>query len=230
MVGTEVQAGRDGWPFEDRLRLQISSNLERFRVRQCRQKNGMRRAAVALALVNVGEDSPVYGMRRAPSGEAALVLTRRSQQLEKHAGQWALPGGTIDKGETAETAALRELREEVGIDLEAAAVLGRLDDFSTRSGFTISPVVVWAGEDPGLTPNPAEVASIHRIPLVELMRDDAPVLQEIPESDNPVLLMPVGTGWIASPTGAVLYQFREVALQGREVRVAHYEQPYFAWR
>lgn len=226
---TAAQAGQNCWPFDDTLRLQISSNLKRFKVWQCRQQGG-RRAAVALALVNVGEDRPVYGMRRAPLGEAALVLTRRSRQLEKHAGQWALPGGGIDRGETAEIAALRELKEEVGISLEAAAVIGRLDDFSTRSGFTITPIVVWAGENPRLTPNPAEVASIHRIPLMELMRDDAPVLQEIPESDNPVLLMPVGRGWIASPTGAVLYQFREVALRGREVRVAHYEQPYFAWR
>jgi len=223
-------AERNGWPFGDRLRLLVAANLKSFRVRRCQQKGGMRRAAVALALVNAGDDALVYGIPKTPPGEAALVLTRRSQQLENHAGQWALPGGSIDQGETAEQAALRELKEEVGISLEPAAVLGRLDDFSTRSGFAITPIVVWAGENPGLVPNPAEVASVHRIPLMELMRDDAPVFQSIPESDNPVLLMPVGQGWIASPTGAMLYQFREVALQGREVRVAHYEQPYFAWR
>jgi hypothetical protein len=62
------------------------------------------------------------------------------------------------------------------------------------------------------------------------MRSDAPVLESIPESEDPVLLMPVGQGWIASPTGAILYQFREVALRGRNIRVSHYEQPYFAWQ
>jgi len=223
-------AEQNGWPFGDGLRLLVAANLKRFKVHHCQQNSGMRRAAVALALVNAGDDALVYGIPKTAPGEAALVLTRRSQQLENHAGQWALPGGSIDQGETAEQAALRELKEEVGISLGPAAVLGRLDDFSTRSGFTITPIVVWAGENPGLLPNPAEVASVHRIPVMELMRDDAPVLQSIPESDNPVLLMPVGQGWIASPTGAVLYQFREVALRGREVRVAHFEQPYFAWR
>jgi hypothetical protein len=56
------------------------------------------------------------------------------------------------------------------------------------------------------------------------------VLEDIPESDRPVLRMPVGDSWIAAPTAAVLYQFREVAVQGRSTRVAHYEQPVFAWR
>ena len=137
---------------------------------------------------------------------------------------------SIDDGETAEQAALRELHEEVDLHLESDSILGRLDDFTTRSGYTITPVVIWGGENPELTPNPSEVDSIHRIPLSEFLREDAPLLESIPESDDPVLLMPVGHGWIASPTGAILYQFREVALNGRQIRVSHYEQPYFAWQ
>jgi 8-oxo-dGTP pyrophosphatase MutT (NUDIX family) len=225
----ELAGEQSSWPFDDRLRFRVTANLKRFSV--ARQNSGAtRKAAVVLALVNTGYDKPVYGMPQSPPSEAALILTRRSDRLQNHAGQWALPGGMMEVGETAQQAALRELEEEVGLCLQADAILGRLDDFTTRSGFTISPIVVWAGEDPVIVPNPAEVRAVHRIPLFEFMRQDAPVLQAIPESDDPVLLMPVGRGWIASPTGALLYQFREVGLCGRNVRVAHYEQPYFAWQ
>jgi hypothetical protein len=62
------------------------------------------------------------------------------------------------------------------------------------------------------------------------MREDAPLLNSIPESEHPVLRMPVGDSWIAAPTAAMLYQFREVCIAGRKTRVAHFEQPYFAWR
>ena len=136
----------------------------------------------------------------------------------------------MDSGESPEETALRELEEEVGLKLDVDQVIGRLDDYSTRSGFTIKPVVVWGGADITLTANHDEVASIHRIPLAEFMRRDAPMLQKIPESDHPVLLMPVGDNWIAAPTAALIYQFREVAMLGRDMRVAHYEQPHFAWR
>jgi hypothetical protein len=124
---------------------------------------------------------------------------------------------------------LRELEEEVGLKLDPDCVLGRLDDYNTRSGFTIKPVVVWGGNDVSLRANPGEVASIHLIPLAEFMREDAPILQDIPESENPVLMMPVGDNWIAAPTAAIIYQFREVAMLGNDRRVSHYEQPYFAW-
>ncbi|MCB0028519.1 MAG: CoA pyrophosphatase, partial [Anaerolineales bacterium] len=126
--------------------------------------------------------------------------------------------------------ALRELQEEVGLTLGPERVIGRLDDYTTRSGYTITPIVVWGGPVTDLVPNPAEVDSIHRIPIAELMRADAPILQQIPESENPVLLMPVGESWIAAPTAAMLYQFREVCILGKQTRVAHYEQPYFAWK
>ena len=109
------------------------------------------------------------------------------------------------------------------------SVLGRLDDFTTRSGFSISPVVVWGGPGVILAPNPNEVRSIHRIPLAEFLRKDAPILEDTPHGKDPVLRMPVGNNWIAAPTAAMLYQFREVALRGRDTRVAHYDQPLFAW-
>lgn len=190
------------------------------------------RAAVAICITELG---PGAGLPTFPSFEewnrqAALILTRRSRALRRHAGQWALPGGRIEPGESPEEAALRELAEEVDLHLDTDTVLGRLDDFVTRSGFIITPIVVWAGEARALSPNPAEVASIHRIPVVEFMRDDAPILDHDEGSAHPVLMMPVGDGWIAAPTAAILYQFREVCIAGRHTRVAHFEQPSFAWR
>ena len=92
----------------------------------------------------------------------------------------------------------------------------------------MTPVVVWAGAAPALRADPGEVASIHRIPVNEFMRADAPLLDAIGDSAHPVLRMPVGQHWIAAPTAAVLYQFRELCIAGRPTRVAHFEQPLFA--
>ena len=96
---------------------------------------------------------------------AAFLLTRRAATLRGHAGQWALPGGRADPGESAENAARRELAEELGLVLDADAELGLLDDYATRSGYLITPVVLWAGTEPVLRPNPVEVSEVHRVPL-----------------------------------------------------------------
>lgn len=193
---------------------------------------GKGHAAVALAIIDEGLGADLAGIpsHASWSSEAALLLTRRSKHLRNHAGQWALPGGRIDPGETPEQAALRELHEEVGLLLDASAVIGRLDDFATRSGFVITPVLIWAGEARQIAPNPQEVASIHRIALTEFLRLDAPMLDQEGHSEHKVLRMPVGNSWIAAPTAAILYQFREVCLEGRATRVAHFEQPAFAWK
>lgn len=222
-------------PRDERLRTLIQGHLQAFDVQVAppgASADPLHHAAVAIAVIDEGHgaDLPGFAQHAHWSVEAALLLTRRALQLRRHAGQWALPGGRIDVGETAEEAALREMAEEVDLALDASAVLGRLDDYVTRSGFVITPVVVWAGAAQALTPNPQEVASVHRIPVAEFLRADAPLLEQEGHGEHAVLRMPLADDWIAAPTAALLYQFREVCIEGRATRVAHFEQPVFAWK
>jgi 8-oxo-dGTP pyrophosphatase MutT (NUDIX family) len=201
----------------DALLDRARANLSAFE-RQALPDDGRRRAAVAQVLLYDEE------------GRACFLITRRAATLRKHTGQWALPGGRLDAGETAERAALRELQEEVGLVLEEGRVLGALDDYGTRSGFIITPVVVWGGLVGELTPNPSEVAKIFRVPLDDLEGPDVPRLITIPESDRPVIQLPLLGTLIHAPTAAVVYQMREVVVHGRPTRVNHFEQPVWAWR
>ncbi len=216
---------------DEALRRRLAERLAAWDVR-AGGAGGERRAAVAVVVAQAGHGADVNGLPRHArwSTQAALVLTLRPQAMRAHAGQWALPGGRTEPGETAEDAARRELREEVGLVLGRDRILGRLDDYLTRSGYCITPVVFWGGAVREMTPNPAEVQSIHRIEVREFLRADAPIVETIPETPRPVLRMPVGDNWIAAPTAAVLYQFREVCILGRPTRVAHFDQPLFAWR
>jgi 8-oxo-dGTP pyrophosphatase MutT (NUDIX family) len=207
------------YPFNDTFRRQIASRCAAFTPLPPREAMpALKRAAVAITLIAT-EDA---------SGEAAFLLTRRAPGLRGHGGQWALPGGRCDGGETPLAAALRELEEEVGLRLGADAALGTLDDYPTRSGYLITPVVLWAGEKPALRLNPQEVASVHRIALADIARADAVDFVAIPQSDRPVVRVRMGGHLVHAPTAAVIYQFREV-LAGRTTRVADLEQPVFAW-
>jgi mutator protein MutT len=176
----------------------------------------LKRAAVAIALTE-------------SDGGTAFLLTRRAAGLRSHKGQWALPGGRCDAGETQAQAALRELHEELGLELSQSEVLGLLDDYPTRSGYLITPVVVWAGQGVSIVPNPAEVASVHRIALDDIEREDAFSFTSIPESTRRVIRFRLHGGHIHAPTAALIYQFSEL-LAGRQTRVAELEQPVFAWR
>ena len=203
--------------FDDALRAAITRNLA-LRVAAPLEARGLKRAAVCVILTDDG------------AGGAALVLTLRAQHLSAHSGQFALPGGRVDAGESVVDAALREAREEIGLELAPEAVLGWLDDYPTRSGYLITPIVVWAPDGAAMSANPAEVAQIYRVHLAELSRPGAPEFVAIPESDQPVIRYPLLGTLIHAPTAAVLYQFMEVALHGRATRVAHLEQPVWAWR
>lgn len=200
---------------DEDLRTQVRDRLAAFEV-AAHAHEGLRRAAACIALV------------ADPSGGAAgLVLCRRGR-VGSHQGQWGLPGGRVDPGEGAEAAALRELGEEVG--LVAVEVLGRLDDYVTRSGFHISPFVVWCPDAQPQVASPMEIRSVHHVGLDQLVREDSPRWIAIPESDRAVLQLPIGDHLIHAPTAAVLYQFAEVALRGRLTRVHEVEEPVFAWR
>jgi len=119
--------------------------------------------------------------------------------------------------------------KDLAVALGPDDVLGWLDDYPTRSGYLITPVVVWANTRAGLSPNPAEVASVHRIPLDELEQADVFDFVAIPESTRRVIRFRSAGQFIHAPTAAMMYQFREV-LAGRDTRVAELEQPVFAWK
>ena len=176
---------------------------------------GLRPAAVALAVARTGPHLGIW-------------LTRRTSRLRAHPGQFALPGGRLDDGEDAVDAALRELAEELGVAATRQHYVGTLDDYATRSGYVITPVVLALGDAPSLVPNPAEVAEVYTIALPDL--DVEPRYLRIPESEHPVIQVPLVGSLVHAPTAAVIHQFREVALYGRATPVAHLEQPVFAWR
>lgn len=238
-------------PFDEQLRARLQQNL-RNHSRLEQALDGRRHAAVAVVVIDSdpvlhGDDPFPAGaaeMSAVPgtdgldldgsvagtAGGAAVILTRRATALRAHAGQWALPGGRLEDGESPLDAALRELHEELRLELGADALVGALDDYPTRSGYVITPVVLWAGGRPEMHPDPREVRSVHRVAFTELCRPDSPRFVSIPESDRPVVQIPIGGDLIHAPTGAVLLQFRRVAVEGVSERVDGYEQPVFAWR
>jgi 8-oxo-dGTP pyrophosphatase MutT (NUDIX family) len=205
-------------PFNDTTRRNIADLCAAFsRIATEGEAGGLKRAAVAITLVaGAGDDT-------------AFLLTRRAAGLRAHRAQWALPGGRCDVGETQIQAALRELHEEVGLALDEDSVLGLLDDYPTRSGYLITPVVVWADAGQAIAANAAEVACVHRIRLELIERAEAFDFTTIPESTRQVIRFHYEDRLIHAPTAAMIYQFREV-LAGRVTRVADLEQPVFAWK
>lgn len=208
------------FPFGPALRERIVTNLAEFE-RTIVEDSALRQAGVVIAIVrNLSDDG------------AAVLLTKRPANLRRHAGQFALPGGRLEPGETPTEAAIRELAEEMRMIVDSGDILGTLDDFPTRSGFRITPIVVWGGEAREIDPDPVEVAKVFRIPLTELDSPAIPRLTPSADRQQPVMSAPLPTtgGVVYAPTAALLYQFREVAMHGRSTRVAHFDQPKFAWR
>lgn len=202
------------------LRRSISGHLASFEPLSIQDAN-LRHAAVAIVVVS-----------QPGSDIACVLLTLRAAHLSRHSNQYALPGGKLDAGETVQEAALRELREELNITLSEQDILGVLDEYPTRSGFSITPVVMWAGLKTDIEPDPGEVAQVFHIPLGELNSPAIPHLSA-PGPDGIQVMsapLPVLGHDVFAPTAALLYQFREVALNARTTRVAHFGQPEFAWK
>lgn len=162
-------------------------------------------------------------------GACSYVFTQRALNLRRSAGQYALPGGMLDAGETAVDAVRREVAEEVGVELPADTLLGELDEFITLAGIAMTPVVLWSPSPIVLQPAPDEVHAAWLVPIAELDHPEAPkMLREShapPETAPMILRMPVRGEWINPPTAAVLYQFREVVMRGNIVRVDAVTQP-----
>jgi 8-oxo-dGTP pyrophosphatase MutT (NUDIX family) len=206
-------------PFNDTTRRNIENLCAAFARTPSPEVSGLKRAAVAIALYPAADGAD----------DTAFLLTRRASSLRAHRAQWALPGGRCDAGETQVQSALRELKEELGLMLDENSVLGLLDDYPTRSGYLITPVVVWADAGQVIAANAAEVALVHRIRLDLIERAEAFDFTAIPESTRQVIRFHYEQRLIHAPTAAMIYQFREV-LAGRETRVADLEQPVFAWK
>ncbi len=208
------------YTFSPELRERLLRNLARFDLLPL-TREGLRMAAVTVVVTAHPE-----------ADQACILLTRRPSGLRRHAGQFALPGGRLDDGESHAEAALRELQEELGLSLGQSAILGRLDDYPTRSGFAITPFVVWAEPPLDVRPDPEEVARVFHIPFLDLDSPEIPLLEDQADHEHPVLSAPLASigNRVFAPTAAMLYQFREVAMNGRPTRVAHFDQPAFAWR
>ena len=125
---------------DDALRDRITSNLDGHD-RRTIDHGDRKRAAVAIVVV-------------ASDAGAGFVLCRRAARMNRHSFQWARPGGRLDPGETAVDAARRELHEELAVELGPETVLGLLDDYPTRSGYVITPVVLWGGGPLEMIPSP----------------------------------------------------------------------------
>ncbi len=199
---------------DDAIRAQITARLDAFGPTEAALGDS-RRAAVAVAVTSV-------------EGTHGIWLTKRPSKMREHPGQFALPGGRLDPGEDVQTAALRELHEEIGVAVDRSQVLGRLDDYPTRSGYVITPIVCWAGADRDTTPSRDEVEHLFFVPMDEVAV--TPRFISIPESPRPVIQLPIVGSLVHAPTAAVIYQFAEVVLRDRHTRVDQLEQPVFAWR
>jgi 8-oxo-dGTP pyrophosphatase MutT (NUDIX family) len=200
---------------DDALRDRVRENLGRFDRRS--HDDAARRAAVAIVLVPA-------------DGECCYLFTQRSWELRRGAGQYALPGGALDEGETLADAARRELHEELGVELGPESVLGALDDIVTLTGFTMTPVVLWSHRPVELRPNAFEVHEAWLVPVAELDHPEAPRRSPGADPERPLLHMPVRGEWINPPTAAALYQFREVCLHGRIVRLDDVGHPQWTAR
>ena len=105
-----------------------------------------------------------------PSGQPHVLLTKRSSRLKHHPGQIAFAGGKVDATDAGpEAAALREAKEEVGLDPDLVEIMGRLPQHETVTGFAVTPVLAWVAAPFSTTPEAGEVDEIFSVPLVHVL-------------------------------------------------------------
>jgi 8-oxo-dGTP pyrophosphatase MutT (NUDIX family) len=112
--------------------------------------------------------------------EPGVLLTHRPETMRAHPGQVAFPGGKLDPGEDAIAAALRETREELGIEAGDVRVIGASDRFVTGSGFDVTPVLALIPPDLPIRPDPREVSGWFEAPL-RFILDEANHVHKIGE-------------------------------------------------
>ncbi len=155
--------------------------------------------------------SPEGEPRKAP--EPNLVLTRRCENLNKHAGQISLPGGRQDDGECLETTALRETFEEIGVAPEQVELLGQLNPvYIPPSDFTVTPFVGWLDHRTDFVPSDLEVAEIIEVPLQKLLRPETLVIGPVRTANGSVLNVPyyqIDRHQVWGATAIILAEFIE---------------------
>jgi len=157
-------------------------------------------AAVLLLLFPLADD------------ELALVLLRRaSHEHDIHSGQIGLPGGSLEAGESVEQAALREAREEIGLQYPVT-LLGQLSSlYIPPSNFEVHPVVGWIDSHPAWTPDPREVAEVIECPVAWLLDVGRKVVEDWNYQGHTVLVpwynIEGHKGWGA--TAIILSEFEQ---------------------
>ncbi len=159
----------------------------------------------------------MVGLIDRPDG-LSVLLTRRTENLEHHPGQISFPGGHIDKDDAdADDAALRETFEETGIGSEHISIIGRLDTYITRTGFSITPVVGLISTQFKLVADPTEVAEIFEVPLAHFMNPANHQLHErtFEGVSRRFYAMPYDNYYIWGATAGMLFNLYEVLIKKR---------------
>ena len=142
--------------------------------------------------------------------EPAVVLTLRSRRMSLHAGQVALPGGRRERNEPFPlTTALRETREEIGVDDGRMQVHGLLDRFDTITGYRIVPVVASISAEVRMVPCPREVEEIFTLPLAQVLDPERYRHHRVEREGQryDLVTLPHPRWMIWGATAAILYHF-----------------------